>query len=104
MVKPILEWESRLGRRVKLRDLHILSTVVQWGSMTKGAAHLGMSQPAVSEAVANLESALEVPLLDRSPRGIEPTDYARALLKRGRVIFDELRQGIRDIEFLTDPT
>ncbi len=72
--------------------------------MAKGAAHLGMSQPAVSEAVANLESALEVPLLDRSPRGIEPTVYARALLKRGQVIFDELKQGIRDIEFLTDPT
>src|SRR6476646_4742713 len=104
MVKPILEWESRLGRRLKLRDLHILSTVVQWGSMSKGAARLGMSQPAVSEAIANLEAALEVPLLDRSPRGIEPTAYARALLRRGDIVFDELQQGVRDIEFLSDPT
>ena len=104
MARSAADWESRLGRRLKLRDLHILSTVVQWGSMAKGAAHLGMSQPAVSEAVANLEGTLEVPLLDRSPRGVEPTVYARALLKRGQVIFDELKQGIRDIEFLTDPT
>ncbi len=104
MPRSSADWETRLGRRLKLRDLHILSTVVQWGSMAKGAAHLGMSQPAVSEAVANLESALEVKLLDRSPRGIEPTVYGRALLKRGQVIFDELKQGIRDIEFLTDPT
>ena len=104
MARSAANWETRLGRRLKLRDLHILSAVVQWGSMAKGAAHLGMSQPAVSEAIANLEGALEVPLLDRSPRGVEPTVYARALLKRGQVIFDELKQGIRDIEFLTDPT
>ena len=43
-------------------------------------------------------------LLDRSPHGIEPTIYANALLKRGHVVFDELRQGIRDIEFLAEPT
>ena len=104
MATPILNWESRIGRRLKLRDLHILFTVVQWGSMAKGAAHLGMSQPAVSEAIASLEAALRVRLLDRSPRGIEPTIYADALLKRGHVVFDELKQGIRDIEFLADPT
>lgn len=104
MVSAIQDWESRIGRRLKLRDLHILFTVVQWGSMAKGAAHLGMSQPAVSEAIAGLEDALRVRLLDRSPRGVEPTIYARVLLKRGDVVFDELKQGIRDIEFLADPT
>lgn len=98
------EWDNRLGRRLKLRDLHILSTVVQWGSMAKAATHLAMSQPAVSEAIANLEAALRVRLLDRNRRGIEPTLYAHALLKRGHVVFDELSQGIRDIEFLADPT
>jgi DNA-binding transcriptional LysR family regulator len=103
MDKAIQPWESRIGRRLKLRDLHILSAVVQWGSMAKAATHLGMSQPAVSEAIANLEDALRVRLLDRSSQGIEPTLYAHALLKRGHVVFDELRQGIRDIEFLADP-
>src|SRR3954453_3416016 len=96
--------QSHVARRLKLRDLHILSTVVQWGSMAKAASHLAMSQPAVSESIANLEDALRVRLLDRSTRGIEPTLYARALLKRGHVVFDELRQGIRDLEFLANPT
>ena len=98
------QWESRIGRRLRLRDLHILIAVVQWGSMAKAASHLAMSQPAVSEAIASLEDALRVRLLDRSSRGIEPTIYAHALLKRGTAVFDELRQGIRDIEFLADPT
>jgi DNA-binding transcriptional LysR family regulator len=97
-------WESRIGRRLKLRDLYILSAVVQWGSMAKAASHLAMSQPAVSESIANLEAVLRVRLLDRSARGIAPTLYAHALLKRGHVVFDELRQGIRDIEFLANPT
>src|SRR5512141_2174901 len=100
MAKPAQRWENQVGRRLKLRDLHILSAVVQWGSMAKAASHLGMSQPAVSESIASLESALRVRLLDRSTRGVEPTRYAHALLKRSDVVFDELRQGIRDIEFL----
>ena len=104
MDKASPHWESRIGRRLRLRDLHILSAVVQWGSMARAATHLAMSQPAVSESIANLEGALRVRLLDRSPRGIEPTLYAHALLKRGHVVFDELREGIRDIEFLADPT
>ena len=104
MDNALQQWESRIGRHLKLRDLHILFAVVQWGSMAKAATHLAMSQPAVSEAIANLEDALRVRLLDRSSRGIEPTLYAHALLKRSNVVFDELRQGIRDIEFLADPT
>ena len=104
MASATWDWESRIGLRVRLRDLHVLSAVVQWGSMAKAASHLAMSQSAVSEAIANLEEALRVRLLDRGPQGIEPTIYAEALLKRGNVVFDELKQGIKDIEFLSDPT
>src|SRR5215467_9709322 len=103
MATPPKDWENRIGRRLKLRDLHILSAVVQWGSMAKAAIHLSMTQPAVSDAIATLEDALRVRLLDRTSKGVEPTIYANALLKRGDVVFDELRQGIRDIEFLANP-
>jgi len=101
--RPSQSWEARIGRRLKLRDLHILSVVVQWGSMAKAASRLAMSQPAVSESIANLEAALGVRLLDRSAHGVEPTRYAEALLKRGHAVFDELMQGGRDIEFLANP-
>src|SRR5690348_9565888 len=74
MTKPV-NWESRIGRRVRLRDLHILFTVVQHGGMAKAASSLGISQPAVSEAIAGLEHALGARLLDRTRRGIQPTLY-----------------------------
>jgi DNA-binding transcriptional LysR family regulator len=101
-LRRLLE-SRRLDQRLKLRELHVLAAVAECGSMVKAAGQLGMSQPAVSAAVANLEKVLGVRLLDRSPRGVEPTIYSQALLKRGRIAFDELRQGLRDIEFLLDP-
>jgi DNA-binding transcriptional LysR family regulator len=94
---------EHIGRRFKLRELFILSAVVERGSMAKAASLLAMSQPAVSEAIASLEGTLKVRLLDRGSRGIEPTIYAQALLKRGTVVFDELSQAIRDIDYLANP-
>jgi DNA-binding transcriptional LysR family regulator len=97
------DWDGRIGRRVRLRDLHILFAVVQHGSMAKAGDHLGMSQSAVSQAIAALEHALDVPLFDRTPRGVEITMYGAALMRRGQAAFDELRLGVKDIEFLTNP-
>ena len=97
------DFDETLGHRLKLRDLQLLSAVVRWGSMAKAAAHVGISQPSISEAIASLENALGVRLLDRNPRGVEPTIYGTSLLKRGLVIFDELRQGLGEIESLSDP-
>jgi DNA-binding transcriptional LysR family regulator len=95
---------DRIERRLKLNDMRVLLSVVEAGSMGKAAERLGTSQPAISRAIADLEHALGVRLLDRSRRGIEPTNYGRALIKRGVAVFDELQQGVRDIEFLADPT
>src|SRR5262245_59009410 len=99
-----IDWEKQIGRRLKLRDLHVFAIVVQRGNMAKAAAELGVSQPTVSEVIADLEHALGVRLFDRSRQGGEPTIYGTALLRRVKVAFDELRQGVRDIEFLTDFT
>jgi DNA-binding transcriptional LysR family regulator len=72
--------------------------------MSKAAAHLNLSQSAVSKAFGELEHTLVVRLLDRTPQGIKPTIYGTALLSRATAIFDEVRQGVKDIEFLADPT
>jgi len=96
--------ENQIGRRLRLKDLHLFSTVAECGSMAKAASRLGISQPAVSEVIATLEHAVGARLFDRRSQGVEPTMYGQALLKRSYAAFDELRQGIHDIEFLSDPT
>jgi DNA-binding transcriptional LysR family regulator len=94
---------DRIGRRIKLQDLHVLMAVVQAGSMGKAARQLNTSQPNISKSIADLERALGVRLLDRHRRGIEATQYGRALLDGGAVVFDELRQTVKNVEFLADP-
>src|SRR5215470_11215211 len=99
-----MRWNDRIGRRIKLSDLHILLAVAQSGSMAKAANELAVSHPAVSRSISELEHTLGVRLLERNPHGIDLTEFGRAMLSRSHAAFDELRQGVKDIEFLADPT
>jgi DNA-binding transcriptional LysR family regulator len=99
-----MKWTERIGRRLKLSDLHLFITVAEMGSMGKAAERLAISQPAVSKAIADVEHTIGVRLLDRTATGVVPTAYGRALLTRSMGAFDELRQGIKDMESLADPT
>jgi len=98
-----MHWTDRIGRRLNPHDLHVFMEVVAQGNMARAAETLAISRPVVSRTIAALEHALGVQLLDRSPHGVEPTLYGRALLKRSVAVFDELKQSVRDIEFLGDP-
>src|SRR5262245_15815744 len=96
--------DHRIMQRLKLRDVHVFMAVAECRSMGKAAVQLAVSQPAISKAIAGMERTLGVPLLDRDSQGVEPTIYGRALLKWANVFFDDLRQGVREIEFLAEPT
>jgi DNA-binding transcriptional LysR family regulator len=93
-----------IGHRLKLQHLKIVIAVAEWGSMAKAAKHLAITQPVVSKVIADLEDLLGVRLFDRSPQGVEPTSYGRALLKRSIAIFDDLRTSVDEIKFMADPT
>ena len=95
---------DRIGRRLKLQDLNVFMAVVQAGSMGKAAERLNTVQPAVSRSIRELEHTFGVRLLDRHRHGIEPTEFGSALLNCGLTVFDDLRQGVKAIESLADPT
>jgi DNA-binding transcriptional LysR family regulator len=95
---------DRIGRRVKLQDLHVFMAVVETGSMAKAAKSLNKGQPNVSRSITDLEQALGVRLLDRHSRGVDPTAFGRALLDGSIVAFDGLRQAFTSIAALGDPT
>ena len=65
LMAKIVDWDSHIGRRLRLRDLHVFFTVAQHGSLARAASHLGVSHPAVSQLIADLERA-SVRLFDRS--------------------------------------
>jgi DNA-binding transcriptional LysR family regulator len=93
-----------IGQRLKLQHLKIVMAVAEWGSMQQAAKRLSISQPVVSKTIAELEDVFGVRLFDRSPQGVEPTHYGRALLKHSVAVFDELRTSVEEIRFLADPT
>ena len=72
--------------------------------MAKAAVELSISQPAVSKAIADMEHTLGVVLFDRLAQGVTPTPSGDALLKSAVAVFDDVRQGLQEIEFLADPT
>ena len=71
--------------------------------MRKAAVALNLSQPAVSKAIAELEDALGLKLLERGRRGVEPTTYGTALVRRAELLVDQLRGALRELADLADP-
>ena len=71
--------------------------------MAKAAAQLNLTQPAVSKAIADWTHT-RCPACGSQPAGHRGDDTRPWLLRRGAAIFDELRQGVTEIEFLSDPT
>ena len=96
--------DARIRRRLRLRDLDTLIAVAETGSMAKAAAQLAVSQPAVSKAIAEMERTLGHRLLDRTAQGVEPNLYGRALLKWAKAVFDDVHQGVAELDFISDPT
>jgi DNA-binding transcriptional LysR family regulator len=99
-----MKWTDSVARRIKLKDLQIVVAVARSRSMGRAGADLAVSQPAISRAIGDLERQLGVKLFDRNRRGVEPTIYGDAVLKSAAAIFDEVRQSVQALEFLTDPT
>jgi DNA-binding transcriptional LysR family regulator len=99
-----MPWSDRIGSRLKLRDLHMFMVVANAGTMGRAAAELAVSQPVISKTIADLEHALGVKLFDRSRRGVELTNYGQSLRDSSIAVFDDLRQGVKRLEALTDPT
>jgi len=69
---------------IDLRQLQYLVVVVEEGQITRAAQRLSVAQPALSQAISRLESQLGVRLLERLPRGIEPTPAGAAFFEKAR--------------------
>lgn len=87
-----------------LRELRLLLAVARSGSILKAAHEIGLTQPALSKAIAELEGVFGVRLFDRTNRGVTPTPHGEVLLRRATGVFEELRQAVDEMGFLTDAT
>lgn len=91
---------DRLIRHLKLGELRAISEIAQSGSILAAAATLGSTQPALTRTLAAAEAKLGVKLFERLPRGMRPTLFGEALLRRIAAIFSEIRGAADDIASL----
>ena len=89
-------------RRVTLRELRLLLAVARSGSILKAASEIGLTQPALSKSIGELEATLGVRLFDRNNRGVSLTPQGEILLRRATGVFEELRQAVDELQSLAD--
>jgi DNA-binding transcriptional LysR family regulator len=81
--------------KITFRQVDAFRTVVSTGTVTEAAAMLGISQPAVSRLISDLESEVGFPLFQRSGRVLVPTEEARLLV-------EEVRQAVSGMEHIKE--
>lgn len=92
----------RLIARLKLRHLRLVEAVSEAGGVSAAAELLGITQPAVSKGLREIEAILGVQLFDRGLHGLTLTPYGRAVLTHGKVIQSELWQVTEQIDALNN--
>ncbi|WP_454675097.1 LysR family transcriptional regulator [Achromobacter pestifer] len=96
-----MSWDpARLANRLKPRHLALLTNIAKHGSLTRVAAATGISQPAVTKALAELEDIFGAPLFLRSGRGLQATPLGELALQRARDMQSDLDLWAREVEAL----
>ena len=97
------ERRVQLGR-LRLRDLQLIEAIDELGSVRKAAERLGITQPAASALVRDVERAFGTRLYDRSTRGMIPLAGAQRLLERARIALRELEAAGDELSSASSPT
>lgn len=89
---------ERLSRgRLKLRQLWLLVALAEFQTLRRAAEQYGITQPAATRMLRELEEALGVPLFERSRRGMKPTLYGEAMIRHARVLLADLNRAGEEV-------
>lgn len=84
---------NRLQAKARLRHLQVLVKLAELLNLKRCAEALGLSQPAVTQVLADLERLVELPLFDRHSRGVRITPAGQQLLPVARRMLEALAEG-----------
>jgi DNA-binding transcriptional LysR family regulator len=87
-----------LSRNLKLSQLLVFDRVMETGSIQRAANDIGLTQPAVTKVIQELESSLEGALFERSNRGVVPTDLGRVVGRRIKSLLAEFRHMSEELD------
>lgn len=96
-----MNWDAaRLANRLKHRHLALLVNIDRHKSLTRVAAATGISQPAVTKALAELEDLFGAPLFLRTGSGLQATPLGSLALVRARHMISDLELWAREVDAL----
>lgn len=93
---------DRALTRLKLRQLRLLVAVGTHGNIQNAARSLGISQPAATKMIQDLELDFEVKLFDRTNRGVVPTVFGETLIRHGKLIFSQISNAAQELDDLSE--
>lgn len=91
---------NRLLARGRLRHLQLLVALADAGSVQRAAGIVGMSQPAATQALADLESLLDAQLFERHTRGVRLSRFGEAVVPVARNVLRALRASTETLSML----
>ena len=86
--------------RLRLRQLLLLQMLGEERNLRRAAARIGLAQPAATRLVRELEELLGVPLFERSMKGMTPTLYGEAMIRRASVVLADLDAARSEVDVL----
>ncbi|NWJ44618.1 MAG: LysR family transcriptional regulator [Chloroflexi bacterium] len=96
--------ERELAQRIELRQLLYFVTVVKEHSFSRAAEVLNMGQPGLSGQIKKLEDAVGIILLERTAKGVKPTEAGQQLLAYAQRILNELKLAERSMDEIREVT
>jgi LysR family transcriptional regulator, regulator of abg operon len=87
---------------MEIQQLRHLLAAVRHGNLLKAADESNISQSGISRSIKSLEDRLGVPLLIRKAKGVEPTVYGASLLRRAKVILNEVARGVEEVRAIEE--
>ena len=93
---------DRALTRLKLRQLRLLAAVGRHGNIQNAAREMGVSQPAATKMIKDLELDFEVILFERTNRGVIPTVFGDALIRHGKLILAQVSNAAQDLDDLSE--
>ena len=92
-----------LDQRLRLPLLRAVDAIERHRSLLKASVALGVSQPALTKSLHELEDMLQLRLFDRHSRGVRPTEAGAVFVRSARHILAELRRLDEDLDLLSSP-
>jgi DNA-binding transcriptional LysR family regulator len=93
-----------LRTRLKMRQILLLVALDDHRNIHKAASHVGMTQPAATRLLSDLERLLKINLFERNPRGVSPNGYGQSLIRHCRIILTTLDHARDEINAISSGT